>query len=625
MRVPVAQKAFLTDKEDFLEVCKTFCATGATGKAGAIVFSSGACEHSHGTQNVRSYGILQLLLGNIGIAGGGLNGVAGAVNGLGCSLQGLVFAWLPGALPVPKSKDGNLAGYLKRVTPPKSKIPKAASAWLGRPKQVVSLLKAWYGEKAAAANDFGFDLLPKVGGNYSWVPLFKAVSDGKIKGLISWGMNPVVSGPASESTHDALEKLEWLVVTDMWETETAEFWNRPGTTPKQNRTEVFLLPAACSLEKEGSVTSSARWMQWRYPAVPPPGQAKPDLWIINQLFKAVQARYKIQGGPNEEAILHMRWNYGTGEQPDVSKVAREINGYDLNTGKLLPSLVKLKDDGSTSSGNWIYCGSWTTKGNQSARRSRIDASGIGLYSEWAWSWPLNRRIWYNRASVDLNGKPWNQDKAVISWDASAAKWIGDAPDGGAPPGAIYPFIMKPEGRARLLGMGRVDGPFPEHYEPWESPVKNLISFRQSNPVLKMWEKKKGDAKEYPILATTFRLVEHMHSGAVTRNLPGLVELIPEMFVEMSHQLAEEKGIKNGDKIKVYSARGQIEAAACVTNRLKPFHCNGDIVHQIAMPWSFGYKGLATGGSANCLTPKVADANTMIPEFRAFLCNIQKII
>ena len=613
-----------TPKDVYLEACKTFCATGAKGKAGAIVFSSGACEHTHGTQNVRSYGILQLLLGNIGIAGGGLNGIAGAVNGLGCTLQGLVFHWLPGALPTPKAQDQSLAEYLERVTPPKSPIPKTASPWRSRPKHVISLLKAWYGEKATAANDYGFGLLPKVGGNHSWMPLFKAVEAGKIKGLICWGMNPAVSGPSSEATRQAMGKLDWMVVADLWETETAGFWKRPGSTPAQNRTEVFLLPAACSVEKEGSVTSSCRWMQWRTAAVRPPGEAKSDLWILDRLFKAVQGRYRNQGGPHAEAILDMQWNYGPGDQPDVHAVAREINGYDLESGKLLPSLGKLKDDGSTSCGNWLFSGSYTEKGNMAARRGGVDTSNIGLYSEWAWSWPLNRRIWYNRASVDLKGRPWDEKRAVIQWDGSAGKWRGDVPDGGAPPGAIYPFIMKPEGRGRLFGMGRVDGPLPEHYEPWESPVTNVMSSQQSSPVLKIWEDKKGSSKEYPILATTFRLVEHMHTGAVTRNLPGLVELMPDMFVEMDHELAKEKGIKGGDKVRIVSARGQIEAVACVTNRLKPFHLNGRTVHQVAMPWHFGYEGLATGDSANCLTPQVADANTMIPEFRAFLCDVQPI-
>lgn len=610
-------------KRVFRTACEAFCATGAKGKAGAIVSSSAACEQSHGTQNVRAYGILQLLLGNIGIAGGGLNGVTGAVNGLGTTLQGLVFPWLPGALPMPKAPDQSLASYLERVTPPKSRIPKTASPWRSRPKHVISLLKAWYGEHATAENDYGFDLLPKMGGNYSWIPLFRAIGAGTVKGLMCWGMNPAVSGPASETTRHALEQLDWMVVTDLWETETAGFWKRPGANPASNQTEVFLLPAACSVEKEGSVTNSCRWMQWRYAAAAPPGRARSDLWIMSELFKAVRALYQHEGGPHAEAILNMQWDYGTGDEPDVHAVAREINGYDLKTGKLLTNLLKLQADGTTACGNWLFSGSYTEQGNMAARRGVGDASGIGLFSEWAWAWPLNRRIWYNRASVDMAGRPWDEKRAVIRWDATRKKWTGDVPDGGPPPGAIHPFIMKPEGRGRLFGMGRVDGPLPEHYEPWESPVANLMSSQQYNPVMKIWEDKKGTPEEYPILATTFRVVEHMHTGAVTRNLSALTELMPEMFVEMSPDLAREKGVRNGDAVTVASARGTITAIACVTNRLKPFSVNGATVHQIAMPWCFGYSGMATGDSANCLTPQVADPNTMIPEYRAFLCDVRK--
>jgi formate dehydrogenase major subunit len=320
----------------------------------------------------------------------------------------------------------------------------------------------------------------------------------------------------------------------------------------------------------------------------------------------------------------MQWSYDSAGEPDPHAVAKEINGYDLETGRLLQNLLKLKNDGSTSSGNWIFSGSYNEDGNMSARRSGIDAGGIGMFSGWAWSWPLNRRIWYNRASVDMKGRPWDEKRAVILWDPAAKKWRGDAPDGGPPPGAIYPFIMKSEGRGHLFGMGGADGPFPEHYEPWESPVRNAISSQQSNPVLKIWEDRKGDPKEYPILATTFRLVEHMHTGAVTRNLPGLTELMPDMFVEISRELAEEKGIANGEKVTVSSARGSISAVACVTSRLKPFSAGGKTVHQVAMPWCFGYGGSAEGDSANCLTPRVADPNTMIPEYRAFLCDVRRI-
>lgn len=613
-----------TSKDVYLEVCRTYAATGQKGKAGAIVFSSGANQHSQATQIVRSYAILQLLLGNIGVAGGGLNAIAGAVNGIGCTLNGRLFHILPGMLPMLKAQDENLARYLDRVTPPKSKMERTVSPWIRRPNYVISLLKAWYGDAATKANEFGWGYLPKIGANYSWIPLFEAMDAGVIKGLICWGMNPAVSGPNSEATRKALGKLDWMVVVDLWETETAAVWKRPGVDPKKSKMEVFLLPAANSLEKEGSVTNSARWMQWRYRVVNPPGQAKDDLWILNKLMLKLKELYATEGGPNAEAITKLMWDYG--DPPNVHKLAKEINGYDLTTGKLLPSFGSLKDDGTTSSGNWIFCGSYTEEGNQAARR---DISGdpfeIGLYPKWAWCWPLNRRIMYNRASVDLSGEPWDMERPVIRWDATAKSWVGDVPDGGPPPGAIYPFVMKPEGRAHLFGMGMADGPLPEHYEPWESPVRNPLSPIQNDPVLKVWETNGKDIQErYPILATTFRLVEHMHTGSVTRNLPWLVELMPEMFVEVSEELAEEKGITSGAKVIIESDRGEIRAVAVVTKRLRPLNVNGQRVHQIGLPWHWGYTGLSKGDSANLLSPRVVDANTGIPEFKAFLCDIRKV-
>jgi formate dehydrogenase-N alpha subunit len=608
-------------KETFLEACRTFCATGAKGKAGAVILSSGACEHSHGTQNVRCVGILQLLLGNFGVAGGGINGIAGAVNGLGCSLQGLVFHWLPGALPVPTAADQALDKYLERVTPPESKMPGAASAWMGRPKHFISLLKAWYGDNATPENDYGFHWLPKAGGNHSWIPLFNAMNDGKIKGLVSWAMNPAVSGPSSETTRKAMEKLEWLVVTDLWETETAAFWKRPGGRPADIKTEVFLLPAACSLEKEGSVTNSCRWMQWRYKGASPPGDARSDLWILTGLRNKLSELYGSQKGPNAEAITKMQWDYG--DDPDVHRVAKEINGYDLKTGKLLENLTKLQKDGTTSAGDWLYCGSYNEEGNHAADRGTEDPTGMGLFPKWAWAWPLNRRIFYNRASVDLSGKPWDEKRPVIRWDEGVKKWIGDAPDHGAPPGKVYPFIMNWEGRGRIFGLKRREGPFPEHYEPFESPVKNILSSQQNNPTSMVFEEKLGTPEDYPILATTFRVTEHMHTGAVTRNLPWLNELMPAMFVEMSEELAAERGVQSGDEVSIRSARGHIKALALVTKRIKPFKVDGRVVHQVGMPWNWGFMGLATGDSANSLTPRVVDSNTMIPEFRAFLCDIKK--
>ncbi len=627
-----------TNKETYLEVCQTYAATGAKGKAGAIIFSSGACEHSHGTQNVRAYGILQLLLGNIGVSGGGLNGIAGASNGLGASLQGRLFHWLPGALPPPMAQYQTLNAYTTGVTAAASPVPKTLSGWTGRPKHIVSLLKAWYGTNATAGNDFGYHYLGKRGGSYTLMHLFEAVNAGTIEGLICWGMNPAVSAPNSGFTRDALAKLKWMVVIDLFETETAAFWNRSGVSPADIDTEVFFLPAACSLEKEGSVTSSARWMQWRNKGPEPPGDAKPDMDIINDLMIKTKELYQADASaPNRDAIVNLAWNYGGyGAAVDAQAVAKEINGYAVEAfttgtrtyaaGELLDSLSHLQQDGKTSCGNWLYCGSYTEAGNMAARRDANDTTGIGLYPNWAWAWPVNRRIWWNRASVDEDGVPWDTQHPVIQWRNNT--WLGDVADGGGNPlsdaAGYYPFIMNWEGRGRLFGPGRADGPLPEHYEPWESPVVNAMSSQQDDPALKVWESNgKGTVEEYPILATTFRLVEHLHTGSFTRNLPQLLELQPAMFVDISEELAEEKGISSGDKVVIKCARGQIEAVAVVTKRLRPFYVDGQAVHEIALPWHWGYMGMSSGDSANSLTPRVSDINTMIPEYRAFLCSIRK--
>jgi len=590
-----------TDKATFQRICEAYAATGKRDRAGAFVFSSSACQRSIGTQTVRTFGILQLLLGNMGVAGGGLNGITGAVNGLGCTLQGLVNHWGPGggSVRMPNSAEQTLSDYG------------------GDKARFASILKAWYGD---IDHNTSFSYLPKRDGDYSWQALFKAIDDGTIKGLICWGINPAVSGPNSAAARESLRRLDWMVVIDLWETETAAVWQLADCD-----TEVFLLPAAHPLEKEGSVCNTCRWNQWRYKGADPPGFARSDLWIATKLMSQIQKLYREHGGKNAEAITKLTWNYG--DPPDVLEVTKEMNGYDLTTGKLLSSPGALKSDGTTSCGNWLWCGMYTEEGNMAQRRGTTDPSDIGLFPNWGWSWPTNRRIMYNRASVDLDGKPWDADHPVISWDG--AGWVGDVPDGGWPPAnssGKYPFVMKPEGRGHLFGPGRPDGPFPEHYEPWESPMSNPMSPQQNNPAIVRWETlAKGDAQKYPIVATTHRTVEHLHTGAITRRLPWLVELVPDMFVEMGQELATAKGIANGDTVVLESARGHsVEAKAVVTARLKPLQVNGTMIHYISLPWNWGYMGLSKGDSANLLTARIGDPNTGIPEYRAFLCDIRTI-
>jgi formate dehydrogenase major subunit len=625
-----------TPKATYLEICLTYAATGLPGKAGTIMYAMGTTQHTHGTQNIRSYAILQLLLGNIGIAGGGINALRGESNVQGSTDHCLLAHILPGYLKQPINTDTTLSVHNNRATPT-TNDPLSLNWWKNYPKYMVSLLKAWYGN---TDHNISFNYLPKTTKpqtDYSWIGLFEAMYEGNIKGLMCWGQNPAVCGPNVRMEREAMDKLDWLVAVDLWETETAAFWKRPAANSAEIATEVFLLPAACSYEKEGSVTNSGRWSQWRYKAIDPPGDAEHDLGIINKIMLRVKELYAAEGGALSEAISSVAWNYG--DDPDARVVAKEINGYDLITGKLMATFGALKDNGTTSSGNWLYCHSYVEPelepdapipGNRASRRDPTPGHfDIGLHPKWAWCWPVNRRIIYNRASVDLDGVPWDTEHPVISWQNGG--WKGDVPDGGAAPmnqGGYYPFIMKPEGHSRIFGMGRADGPIPEHYEPWETPlITHPLSGQLNDPAFKIWASemdKKGTPDQYPYVATTYRVVEHWQAGQMTRNQPWLVELQPEMFVEISEELAAEKGITNGGKVIVETARGSVSAVAIVTKRFKPFHLNDKTVHQVGMPWHWGYMGLSTGDSANILTPHVGDANTMIPEFKAFLCNIRKV-
>ncbi len=616
-------------REKFLEVAKAYCATGAPGKAGTILYAMGTTQHTVGSQNIRAYGMLQLLLGNVGVAGGGVNALRGLSNVQGSTDMALLFNVLPGYLGTPaRAAHPTFKDYLEKETP-------KAGFWINKPKFFVSLLKAWYGDAATKENDFAYQHLPKYSGPYSYIDLFEAMYAGQIKGMLVFGQNPAVSGPNANMERKALERLEWLAVADLFETETAAFWKRPGVEPQAVKTEVFLLPAATILEKEGSVTNSGRLLQWRWKAMEPPGDARSDGWIVNQLARRLKAAYRGSGAAKDRPFLDLTWDYGEGE-PDVDKVAREVNGYTVADGKQVKNFTALAADGSSACGNWIYSGFYFEENKAKARVA--EKEGIGSHLGWGYAWPLNRRILYNRCSADPQGRPWNKERAVIWWDPEAeagdgrkGKWVGrDVPDFNAllapdAKGGGNPFIMRPEGKGGLFAALN-EGPFPEHYEPVESPVRNRLSRVQFNPMAPVWKSemdKLGTAAEFPIVATTYRLTEHLHTGTITRNLPWLVEMMPNMFVEMCADLAAEKGIRNGDPCVVVSARGQVRAIALVTERFLPFHLNGKVVHQVGLPWHWGFLGLATGDSANVLTPHAGDANTRIQESKAFLCDVRK--
>jgi formate dehydrogenase major subunit len=638
-----------TPVPDLLKVYETYAATGEKGKAGTIMYAMGWTQHTVGVQNIRAMSIIQLLLGNIGVAGGGVNALRGESNVQGSTDAALLFHILPGYLPAPNESLPTLAEYNQKLTP-KSADPRSANWWQNRPKYMASLLKAYFGDTATPENEFGYAWLPKLdaGQNCSWLNLFDAMYNGKIKGFFAWGQNPACSSANANKVRAGLAKLDWLVNVNIFDNETGSFWKAPGMDPKKIKTEVFMLPCAASVEKEGSVTNSGRWAQWRYKAVNAPGKAKPDGDIMYELMNKIKELYKKDKGKFPEPILNLKWDYADEKGHfDPHKVAKQVNGYflkditlkdptgkDLNfkKGDLVPSFAFLQADGSTSCGSWIYCSSYTNAGNMMARRKKDDPTGLGLYPQWAWCWPVNRRILYNRASVDLNGQPWNPQKAVIKW--AEGKWVGDVPDGPWPPMADkekgrYPFIMKPDGFGASFGPGLNDGPFPEHYEPLECPVpKNAMSAQFINPTIKIFA---GDMDKhltcdprYPFVATTYRVTEHWQTGLMTRWQPWLVEAEPQNFVEMSEELAKMRGIKNGDMVKVSSARGEVGAVAIVTTRFRPFKLGEVTVHQVGLPWCFGWITPKDGGdSSNLLTPNVGDPNTMIPESKAFMVNVIK--
>jgi formate dehydrogenase major subunit len=622
-----------TPMDDLIKVYKAYGLTGSPNKAGTILYAMGWTQHTVGVQNIRTMSIIQLLLGNMGIAGGGVNALRGESNVQGSTDHALLFHILPGYLPTPRAQWATLADYNK--TTPASKDPRSANWWKNRPKYIASFLKSMYGDKATKENDFGYSWLPKLDPTQdaSWLNLFDEMYKGTFTGFFAWGMNPACSSAHAGKVRQALTKLDWMVNVNVFDNETGEFWKGPGMDPKKIKAEVFQLPCAASMEKEGSISNSGRWMQWRYKASNPPGEAKPDGDIMYELFKKVRALYEKNKGAFPVSILNLKWDYETNGHFDIHKVAKEVNGYDLTAGKLMASFANLKDDGTTSSGNWLYCASYTEAGNMAARRKKVDPTGLGLYPEWSWCWPVNRRIIYNRASIDLDGNPRNPNRPLIKWAAPDKKWVGDVPDGGWPPmgtEGFYPFIMKPDGVASIFGPGLNDGPFPEHYEPLECPIeKNLMSNQRINPAIKIFEGGPDtfatcDPK-YPFVCSTYRVTEHWQTGVLTRWLPWLIEAEPQVFCEMSIELGKLRGIKNGDKVIVETQRGKLEAVAIVTSRVKPFNIAGQKIHQIGVPWHFGWLHPKDGGeSANLLTPTVGDPNTMIPESKAFMANVRKL-
>ncbi len=613
--------------DTFLKIAEIITSTHQPDRAATIMYGTGITQHTVGTQNVRALGALQLLLGNIGLAGGGINALRCGSNAQGSTDHGLLFHLLPGYLPAPEAvKHPTLAKY--NETTPKTNDPMSINSWSNRPNYLVSLLKAWFGDEATKEDDYCYDWLPKSSRPLPYTALFEDMMKGTIKGALYMGTNPIISGPNANRIAKAMDNLEWLVAADIWETDSSIFWKRPGADPSKIKTEVFLLPAASPIEKEGSISNSGRWAQWRYKAVNPPGGAISELDIINKIFLEIRNLYKKEGGKLPYPITKSVWDYTVkGEhEPSPHSVALEINGYTWADKEEIETFMDLKDDGSTACGCWIYCGSYPGKNLMAEKGSEEGPGGTGLYPEWSWCWPLNRRILYNRASVDRKGAPWKKEHNVIEWTGS--RWKGDAADGGPDfgPAEKNPFVMNDDGVGRLFAKGLADGPFPEHYEPAESPVSNMLNSQKVNPSALTADGTAGQfasSGQYPHIATLYNVGEHLQSGAMTRNLPWITELVPCMFCEISPDLAKAKMINNGDRVRIFNARGSIVARALVTERIKPLKAGGKTVEIIGMVWHFGFGCGVQGDASNQLSPSVGDANAMIPEYKAFLADIRK--
>jgi formate dehydrogenase major subunit len=638
--------------DDFVKAADLITSTYTPDRVGTIVYALGWTHHSVSVQLIHAAAMLQLLLGNIGRPGGGLNALRGHANIQGGTDCGMAYHNLPGYIAIPKADHTTLGAFVASATP-KALAEHSMNFWSNTDRFVVSQFKAYYGAAATAQNDFGYAMHPRLpqtpGGyeNWSWAHIFDHMFRGDMEGFFSFGMNPVSNGPNSRKAIAALSKLKWMVVAENFEQETASFW-RPDILalidkkPEDVQTEVFMLPAANFAEKDGTFVNSARWMQWKWKAVDPPGDAKADQEIVARIFLKVRELYEREGGVAPEPVRSLNWWYSNATNPSLDEVCKELNGWviqdvkdpsgtvSLRAGQQLSKFLDARADGSTLSGNWLYIGMYTDAGNLTQRRSTADPSGLGRYPEWTVSWPANRRILYNRASADASGKAWDPLRTGIAWNGQ--RWMGDVPDytaESAPDVGMGAFIMLPEGVARLFIPGQfAEGPWSEHYEPVESPVANALHpEHSSNPAVRPFTTEfdvLGTADKFPIVCTTYRLTEHFHYW--TKNNPYNVQLQPEFFVEIPEELAREKGIANRDLVRVTSARGSIEGRAMVTRRIKPMQVGGKTVYQIGFPihWGFLGRGQQRGSLANLVTPTVVDPNSFAPEYKGFLVKLDKV-
>lgn len=639
-----------TPKDKFLHICEMIGSTATPTRAMTIMYALGWTQHSVGSQMIRCGAMVQLLLGNIGVSGGGMNALRGHSNIQGLTDLGLLSNALPGYMTLPNEKEQDYEKYVAARTF-KPLRPNQMSYWQNFPKFFNSLQKAWWGEAAREDNHWGYDYLPKLDRLYDMLQVYELMHQGKINGYLAQGFNPLAAAPNKAKMTAALSRLKFLVVMDPLVTETSEFWRNYGVLndvdSSKIETEVFRLPTTCFAEEEGALVNSGRWLQWHWKGADPPGEARSDLEIMAGLFTRLRKLYETEGGAFPDPIMKLSWAYANAHSPTAEELAKEYSGKALadltdpkdatkvvrKAGEQLAGFAELRDDGSTASGCWIFCGSWGPTGNLMARRDNSDPTGIGQTLNWAWAWPANRRVLYNRASCDPSGKPFNPQRQLISWNGK--QWTGaDTPDFKAdedPANGMGPFIMNAEGVARFFARANMaEGPFPEHYEPFETPLGyNPLSPDEpratSNPAARVFKGDQeafGKAAQFPHVATTYRLTEHFHYWTKHVRLNAITQ--PEQFVEIGEALAKELGVAAGDRVKVTSNRGHIKAVAVVTKRIKQLNVDGKTVHTVGIPIHWGFTGVAKPGYlANTLTPVVGDANVQTPEFKAFLVKVEK--
>jgi len=642
----MVERACGVPRDLFLRVADAYVSASGPERTGVICYAVGWTQHSVGVQIIRTAAILQLLLGNIGRPGGGVMALRGHASIQGSTDIPTLYDILPGYLPMPffGADSERLSAYIAQHQTP-------TGWWHNFDKYVVSLLKAWYGEASTAANDWGFGWLPRVTGDHSHFGYWLDMADGKLDGLFVMGQNPAVGAPNSGFERRALARLKWLVVRDLVETETASFWHDSPEvasgemSPSEIATEVFLLPAAGHAEKAGSFTNTQRLLQWHHKAVDPPGDARSETWFMYHLGRRLKEKAAADPRPRNAALNALTWRYqttGRDLEPDAEQILAEINGCTVADGRLVDGYSALKSDGSTASGCWIYSGVMPRAGeNKASARAPHGPYGHG----WGYAWPSDRRILYNRASARPDGTPWSERKKLVWWSESDRRWEGlDVPDfsmtkppGYRPPAGANgddaiagdkPFIMHPDGVGWIyVSSGLKDGPLPAHYEPLESPVDNLVyPSHATNPAA---DRKARDGNEYvahgdgryPYVLTTYRMTEHHTAGGMTRFLPHLAELQPELFCEISPELAREAGVRHGERVAVATPRGRIVARAMVTSRIPPLVVDGRVVHQVGLPYHFGARGIVTGDVVNDLLAISEEPNVRIFESKALLCNL----